>query len=183
MLIGELSRRTEVSERLLRYYERVELIRSERRANGYRDYAEETVETVRQIRALLAAGFPHASFAGSSPALPTAPPCARAWCPRPAACPTERLGPSRRQSGGGPRTAAPDDRRRRGAQRLNGELKDTMVRAGQSSEKAALIHQHSDEERQEEVAAGLDATVRKARTEAAEKAGEKPSGTNLARGE
>ncbi|GGW54173.1 hypothetical protein GCM10010503_34260 [Streptomyces lucensis JCM 4490] len=58
-----------------------------------------------------------------------------------------------------------------------------MVRAGQSSEKAALIHQHSDEERQEEVAAGLDATVRKARTEAAEKAGEKPSGTNLARGE
>ncbi|GGW54166.1 hypothetical protein GCM10010503_34250 [Streptomyces lucensis JCM 4490] len=58
MLIGELSRRTEVSERLLRYYERVELIRSERRANGYRDYAEETVETVRQIRALLAAGLP-----------------------------------------------------------------------------------------------------------------------------
>ena len=41
--------------------------------------------------------------------------------------------------------------------------KDTMVRAGQSSEKAALIYQHSDDERQEEVAAGLDATVRKAR--------------------
>ncbi|GAA3072370.1 MerR family transcriptional regulator [Streptomyces glomeratus] len=58
MLIGELSRRTGVSERLLRYYERVELIRSERRANGYRDYADETVATVRQIRALLAAGLP-----------------------------------------------------------------------------------------------------------------------------
>ncbi|MEV7686942.1 MerR family transcriptional regulator [Streptomyces bungoensis] len=58
MLIGELSRRTGVSERLLRYYERVELIRSERRANGYRDYADEAVETVRQIRGLLAAGLP-----------------------------------------------------------------------------------------------------------------------------
>ncbi|MGX4691142.1 hypothetical protein [Streptomyces sp. JNUCC 63] len=62
-----------------------------------------------------------------------------------------------------------------------------MVRAGQSSEKAALIHQHfhqhSDEERQEEeVAVGLDTTVRKARAEAAEKASEKPSGTNPARG-
>ncbi|QCD57172.1 integrase [Streptomyces hawaiiensis] len=39
-------------------------------------------------------------------------------------------------------------------------LKDTMVRAGQSSEKAALIYQHSDEERQREVAAGLDDLVR-----------------------
>ncbi len=35
-----------------------------------------------------------------------------------------------------------------------------MVRAGQSSEKAALICQHSDEERQREVAAGLDDLVR-----------------------
>jgi DNA-binding transcriptional MerR regulator len=58
VLIGELSRRTGVSERLLRYYERVELIRSGRRANGYREYADETVETVRQIRGLLAAGLP-----------------------------------------------------------------------------------------------------------------------------
>jgi hypothetical protein len=58
-----------------------------------------------------------------------------------------------------------------------------MVRAGQFSEKAALIYQHSDEERQEEVAAGLDATVRKAREEAARKAAEWRSGTDLARGE
>ncbi|MEW1658685.1 MerR family transcriptional regulator [Streptomyces sp. NPDC093707] len=58
MLIGELSRRTGVSERLLRYYERMGLIHSERRANGYRDYDEGTVETVRRIRALLAAGLP-----------------------------------------------------------------------------------------------------------------------------
>ncbi|MFF9765242.1 MerR family transcriptional regulator [Streptomyces sp. NPDC053086] len=58
MLIGELSRRTGVSERLLRYYERMELIHSERRANGYREYDDQTVETVRRVRALLAAGLP-----------------------------------------------------------------------------------------------------------------------------
>ncbi|RAJ31765.1 DNA-binding transcriptional MerR regulator [Kitasatospora sp. SolWspMP-SS2h] len=58
MLIGELSRRTGVSERLLRYYERTELIRADRRTNGYRDYDDQTVGTVRRIRALLAAGLP-----------------------------------------------------------------------------------------------------------------------------
>lgn len=57
MLIGELSRRAGVSERLLRYYERRELIHSERRANGYREYDEQVVETVRRIRVLLAAGL------------------------------------------------------------------------------------------------------------------------------
>ncbi|MFE6835005.1 MerR family transcriptional regulator [Streptomyces sp. NPDC057705] len=60
MLIGELARRTGVSERLLRYYERMGLIHSERRANGYREYDDQTVETVRRIRALLAAGLPTA---------------------------------------------------------------------------------------------------------------------------
>lgn len=35
-----------------------------------------------------------------------------------------------------------------------------MVRAGQSSEKAALIYQHSDDERQRDLAAGLDEMVR-----------------------
>ncbi|MFG2023621.1 tyrosine-type recombinase/integrase [Streptomyces sp. NPDC048825] len=44
--------------------------------------------------------------------------------------------------------------------RSGATLKDTMVRAGQSSEKAALIYQHSDDERQREVAAGLDEMVR-----------------------
>lgn len=58
MLIGELSRQTGVSERLLRYYERKELIQAERRANGYREYDEQTVETVRRVRALLAVGLP-----------------------------------------------------------------------------------------------------------------------------
>ncbi|MFF4157014.1 tyrosine-type recombinase/integrase [Streptomyces sp. NPDC001678] len=46
-------------------------------------------------------------------------------------------------------------------------LKDTMVRAGQSSEKAAMIYQHSDDERQQEVAEGIDARVRVARQKAA----------------
>ncbi|MFE6399825.1 site-specific integrase [Streptomyces alboflavus] len=66
--------------------------------------------------------------------------------------------------------------------RSGATLKDTMVRAGQSSEKAALIYQHSDDERQQEVAAGLDATVRRARsTEAA--SDDHRSGTDLARDE
>jgi hypothetical protein len=67
--------------------------------------------------------------------------------------------------------------------RSGATLKDTMVRAGQSSEKAALTYQHSDDERQEEVAAGLDATVRKVRAAALEEQPDRPSGTNLARGE
>jgi integrase len=45
-------------------------------------------------------------------------------------------------------------------------LKDTMVRAGQSSEKAAMIYQHSDDERQQEVAGGIDVRVRAARQKA-----------------
>ncbi|GHI04148.1 hypothetical protein AQI88_07330 [Streptomyces cellostaticus] len=58
MLIGELAERTGTSERLLRYYERVGLLRSERRPNGYRTYDETACATVRRIRALLAAGLP-----------------------------------------------------------------------------------------------------------------------------
>lgn len=44
--------------------------------------------------------------------------------------------------------------------RSGATLRDTVVRAGQSSEEAALIHRHSDEERQREVTAGLDDLVR-----------------------
>ncbi len=47
-------------------------------------------------------------------------------------------------------------------------LKDTRVRAGQSSEKAALIYQHSDGERQREVASGIDALVKEGRRKTAE---------------
>ncbi|MGW3122682.1 MerR family transcriptional regulator [Streptomyces sp. NPDC001107] len=57
MLIGQLAKRTGTSERLLRYYERVGLLASTRQANGYRDYDDAAEQTVRQIRALLAAGL------------------------------------------------------------------------------------------------------------------------------
>ncbi|WP_445515563.1 tyrosine-type recombinase/integrase [Streptomyces sp. NEAU-174] len=63
-------------------------------------------------------------------------------------------------------------------------LKDTMVRAGRSSTRAALIYQHSTLERQKEVAAGIDARVaadRQAAKEAAEKGDDQASGTDLAR--
>ncbi|WP_432085006.1 hypothetical protein [Streptomyces sp. bgisy095] len=42
-------------------------------------------------------------------------------------------------------------------------LKDAMVRAGQSTEKAALIYRHSDHDRQKEVPGGLGRMVRTAR--------------------
>lgn len=57
MFIGELSRRAGVSTRALRYYEDQGLLRPERRASGYREYAESDVATVRRIRTLLAAGL------------------------------------------------------------------------------------------------------------------------------
>ena len=57
MRIGELSRRTGVSDRLLRYYEEQRLLRPARSANGYRVYTETDVTTVRHIRTLLAAGL------------------------------------------------------------------------------------------------------------------------------
>jgi hypothetical protein len=64
------------------------------------------------------------------------------------------------------------------ATRSGATLKDTMVRAGQSSEKAALIYQHSDLERQQEVASGLDELARAAR----QKGDEGPSGADLVQG-
>lgn len=69
MLIGELSRRTGVHERLLRYYEEQGLLCPERRASGYRVYAESDVDTVRRIRSLLAAGLNTATIATVLPCL------------------------------------------------------------------------------------------------------------------
>jgi DNA-binding transcriptional MerR regulator len=56
--IGELATRTGVPTRLLRYYEEQGLLTPDRAANGYRDYAEELVDRVGQIRGLLDAGLP-----------------------------------------------------------------------------------------------------------------------------
>lgn len=66
--------------------------------------------------------------------------------------------------------------------RSGATLKDTMVRAGQSSEKAALIYQHSDRERQKEVASGLDKMVRAARKKGSDRPEEGPSGAEVVRG-
>ncbi|MEU8582460.1 MerR family transcriptional regulator [Streptomyces abikoensis] len=57
MRIGELSRRTGVSTRMLRYYEQQGLLGSERDGNGYRRYQPAAVERVHRIRELLDAGM------------------------------------------------------------------------------------------------------------------------------
>ncbi|MFI9580544.1 MerR family transcriptional regulator [Streptomyces sp. NPDC052236] len=57
MLIGELSRRTGVNAHQLRYYEAQGLLEADRGANGYRDYDENAVLRVKQIRHLLGAGL------------------------------------------------------------------------------------------------------------------------------
>ena len=57
MRIGELARRTGVSERSLRYYEEQGLLAPERRPSGYRVYRDSDLDTVRHVRLLLAAGL------------------------------------------------------------------------------------------------------------------------------
>ncbi|GGO61534.1 MerR family transcriptional regulator [Nonomuraea cavernae] len=57
MRIGELARRTGVSSRSLRYYEQHGLLTTRRGANGYRQYTEDDVRLVDEIRALLSVGF------------------------------------------------------------------------------------------------------------------------------
>lgn len=63
MRIGEMVRRTGVSERLLRYYEEQGLLAPRRLSSGYRVYTDGDVDTVRRIRTLLAAGLPTATIA------------------------------------------------------------------------------------------------------------------------
>jgi DNA-binding transcriptional MerR regulator len=57
MLIGQLSRRTGVHAHQLRYYEAQGLLAAGRGANGYREYGENAVLRVKQIRHLLGAGL------------------------------------------------------------------------------------------------------------------------------
>ncbi|MEU3315392.1 MerR family transcriptional regulator [Streptomyces sp. NPDC048387] len=63
MRIGEMVRRTGVSERLLRYYEEQGLLTPTRSPSGYRAYSDADVDTVRRIRTLLAAGLSTATIA------------------------------------------------------------------------------------------------------------------------
>ncbi|MFE2843513.1 MerR family transcriptional regulator [Streptomyces scopuliridis] len=57
MKIGELSRRTGVPTRMLRYYEEQDLLHPERADNGYRSYDTSAVHRVQQIRGLLDSGL------------------------------------------------------------------------------------------------------------------------------
>ena len=69
MLIRELSERTNVPPRLLRYYEEQDLLRPKRRDNGYRDYDDSSVDRVRQIRGLLDSGLTTDIIKGVLPCL------------------------------------------------------------------------------------------------------------------
>ncbi|NUT94302.1 MAG: MerR family transcriptional regulator [Saccharothrix sp.] len=69
MKIGELSRRTGVSERLLRYYEEQGLLHPGRTPGGRRVYEPGAVEVVGRIRALLVAGTSTATIARVLPCL------------------------------------------------------------------------------------------------------------------
>jgi MerR family transcriptional regulator, Zn(II)-responsive regulator of zntA len=57
MRISEVSRRTGVSIRSLRYYEQKRLLYPRRLENGYRDLGEEAVERVRTIQMYLGLGL------------------------------------------------------------------------------------------------------------------------------
>lgn len=57
MLIGELSRRTGIRTHQLRYYEAQGLLEPDRGTSGYREYSDDAVLTVAQIRRLLEAGL------------------------------------------------------------------------------------------------------------------------------
>lgn len=57
MRVGELSKRTGVSIRMLRYYETEGLLKPKRTTSGYRDYASDEVQTVERIKLLGSAGM------------------------------------------------------------------------------------------------------------------------------
>jgi DNA-binding transcriptional MerR regulator len=75
LLIGELSERTGVSRRALRYYEEQGLLVPERACNGYRVYADDAPLIVSQIQGLFAAGL-------DSEAIRQYLPCARGSAPQ-----------------------------------------------------------------------------------------------------
>lgn len=57
MIISELSARSGVSPRLLRYYEEQGLVTATRAANGYRQYDEAAVVNARIVRTMFQMGF------------------------------------------------------------------------------------------------------------------------------
>lgn len=71
MRIGELSARTGVSPRSLRYYEAQGLLASSRTPSGQRHYDDRHVERVGLIQAFLAAGISSRTIAGMVPCMAT----------------------------------------------------------------------------------------------------------------
>jgi DNA-binding transcriptional MerR regulator len=69
MRIGELARRTAVSERSLRYYEARGLLAAARTAGGQRDFPESSVDRVILIQHLFAAGLCSSKVAEMLPCL------------------------------------------------------------------------------------------------------------------
>jgi len=69
MRIGELARRTGVSERSLRYYEEQGLLTAGRTPGGHRDYPDSAVDRVIRIQELFAAGLCSAKIAQLLPCL------------------------------------------------------------------------------------------------------------------
>jgi len=57
MKIGEVSERTGIPTRMLRYYEQQGLLDSERSPNGYRTYDEADVERAARVRGLIQSGL------------------------------------------------------------------------------------------------------------------------------
>ncbi|MBJ7290165.1 MerR family transcriptional regulator [Williamsia sp.] len=57
MRIGELARECGVSARSIRHYDAHGLLSAQRLSNGYRDFPTSAIESVTQIRMLIAAGF------------------------------------------------------------------------------------------------------------------------------
>ncbi|MEU5702694.1 MerR family transcriptional regulator [Streptomyces aurantiacus] len=69
MRIGELSARTGVSRRMLRYYEDQGLLVSSRSPSGQRHYEDAHVERVRLVQAFLAAGMSSGTIAEMVPCM------------------------------------------------------------------------------------------------------------------
>lgn len=57
MQIGEISDRSGISVRMLRFYEAEGLLQPTRTGSGYRDYSEDDLEQARRIRQLADAGL------------------------------------------------------------------------------------------------------------------------------
>jgi DNA-binding transcriptional MerR regulator len=57
MRIGEVTARTGIPQRMLRYYEEQGLLSSERADNGYREYDHDAVERAQRVRGLIQAGL------------------------------------------------------------------------------------------------------------------------------